>query len=218
MLVLQLRTCVLTIKRNSRGSLNMKQILAIFMLIVFSGNTFASESPDLYLEKIATKMIQAVKKNQSSLKTDKMLAIKLVKKHLLSAIDRNGFAKRTLGKKAWKSLSEAQQQKFVSLFINLVIGNYAKGLSLYDGQTFQFKKAIFSKSGKSSKVRSSMQQSGTTPVIIDYLLSNKTGSWKIINITIEGVSMNKSYKNQFLPRLNELGIDAFLADLEKNAQ
>jgi len=87
---------------------------------------------------------------------------------------------------------------------------------MYDGQVFKFSEPVLSKSGKSAKVRSSMEQSGSTPIIIDYLLSNKSGNWKIINLTIEGVSMIKSYKSQFLPRLGKLGMDGFLAELESN--
>jgi len=71
-----------------------------------------------------------------------------------------------------------------------------------------------SKTGKLAKVRSSMAQKGSTPIVIDYVLSVKSGNWKIIDLTIEGVNMSKSYKNQFLPRINSMGMEAFLAEME----
>jgi phospholipid transport system substrate-binding protein len=133
---------------------------------------------------------------------------------LIPAIDTKVFARLTLTSKKWKTLSEPQQDRFTKSFIDLVVGNYASGLSFYDGQKFKFNKPIFSKSGKSAKVRSSMQQAVGNPIIIDYKLSNKTGSWKIIDLTIEGVNMVKSYRTQFLPRLKSLGVDGFLDDME----
>lgn len=192
----------------------MNKLLAIFMLIFLANTVNAQEDPSTFLQTVSNKLISEIKKNKKELTTNDKLAEKLVRTNLLPAIDTFGFAKRTIGKKAWQAASEVQQQKFVDLFISLVIGNYAKGISLYDGQTFKFSDAIFSKSGNSAKIRSSMEQSGATPIIIDYLLSNKSGNWKIINLTIEGISMIKSYRSQFSPRLNELGMDAFLVELE----
>ena len=192
----------------------MNKILAIFVLLFFIETAYSEENPSVFLKTVANGLISEIQKNEKELATNEELARQLVRTNLLPAIDTAGFAKRTLGKKAWTKASEEQKRKFVDLFIELVIVNYAKGLSLYDGQVFKFSDAVLSKSGKSAKVRSSMEQSGSTPIIIDYLLTNKTGSWKIINLTIEGVSMIKSYKSQFSPRLNKLGMDDFLAELE----
>ena len=192
----------------------MNKILAVLMLIFFAPTSYALEDPSIFLEKVANNMISQVEQNKDQLKNDKKLAEQLVKDTLLPAIDTKMFAKKTLTSKKWKTLSEAQQSRFITQFINLVVGNYATGLSLYNGQTFKFSKPIFSKTGNSAKVRSSMEQTGSTPIIIDYVLSKKTGNWKITDLTIEGVSMSKSYKSQFLPRINTMGFDAFLADME----
>lgn len=194
----------------------MNKILAIFVLLFFINTAYSEENPSIFLKSVANGLISEIHKNEKELETNEDLARQLVRTNLLPAIDTDGFAKRTIGKKAWTSASVQQKKKFVDLFIDLVIGNYAKGLSLYDDQVFKFSDPVMSKSGKSAKVRSSMEQSGSTPIIIDYLLSNKSGNWKIINLTIEGVSMIKSYKSQFSPRLNKLGMDGFLAELESN--
>ncbi len=196
----------------------MNKILVIVLLLLFINTAYSEENPSIFLEGVANGLISEIQKNEKELDTNETLAKQLVRTNLLPAIDADGFAKRTIGKKAWTTATEDQKQKFVDLFIELVIGNYAKGLSLYDGQVFKFSDAVLSKSGNSAKVRSSMEQSGATPIIIDYLLNNKSGSWKIINLTIEGVSMIKSYRNQFSPRLNKLGMEAFLAELENDKQ
>ena len=172
------------------------------------------ESPNVYLEHVADMMIVEVEKNRAELKTNKVLAASLVHATLIPAIDTSVFSRLTLTSKKWKTLSQPQQARFTKNFIDLVVGNYASGLSFYDGQKFKFSKPIFSKSGKTAKVRSSMEQAAGTPIIIDYRLSSKTGAWKIIDLTIEGVNMVKSYRTQFLPRLQSLGIDGFLNDME----
>ncbi len=192
----------------------MKKLLATLILLVLAPLASAQEDPSVFLEKVANNMISKVELNKDALKSDSLLAEKLVKETLLPAIDTEVFARKTLTSKTWKGLSSEQQQRFITQFINLVVGNYATGLSLYNGQTFTFSKPIYSKSGDYAKVRSSMEQSGSTPVIIDYVLSVKSGSWKITDLTIEGVSMSKSYRSQFLPRINSMGFDSFLAEME----
>ena len=188
--------------------------IALVANVLVAAENKPLESPNVYLEKVANAMIVEVEKNRAELKTNKKLATSLVHSTLIPAIDTKVFARLTLTSKKWKTLSEPQQERFTKNFIDLVVGNYASGLSFYDGQKFKFSKPIFSKSGKTAKVRSSMQQAVGNPIIIDYKLSNKTGTWKIIDLTIEGVNMVKSYRTQFLPRLQSLGIDGFLEDME----
>lgn len=194
----------------------MKKIISPLLFLFFTTSVFAQDDPSSFLQVVANNMINKVEQHKEALKTDNGLAEKLVKDTLLPAIDTQVFARKTLSSKTWKKLSNTQQQRFTERFISLVVGNYATGLSLYNGQTFKFSKPVFSTSGNAAKVRSSMEQSGATPIIIDYVLSSKTGSWKIIDLTIEGVNMSKSYKSQFLPRINSMGIDAFLDEMESD--
>jgi len=196
----------------------MKKILLSLLIVLHAGIASADTDPKQYLESVANQMIERVEANQAKLKSDKPLAEALVKQVLLPAIDTQVFARRTLTSKIWKTLSNNQKTRFTKQFINLVVGNYATGLTLYDGQTFIFSKPLMSKSGKYAKIRSTMKQKTGTPITIDYKLSNKTGDWKIIDLTIEGVNMSKSYKSQFLPRINTEGMDVFLTELEKKAK
>lgn len=178
----------------------------------------AEEDPSQYLRTVADRMIAKVEKDKAALKQDVHLAEQLVRHDLLPIIDQEGFAKRTLGKKIWTEASAQERTEFVDAFTSLVINTYAKGLSLYDGQKFSFDAAVFSSSGKSAIVKSAMQQADGAPVAIDYRLISDGSKWLIVDLTIEGVSMVKSYKNQFVPRVQELGMAKFLAELKQSDQ
>jgi len=196
------------------------KFIALITLFSFSLSSNAqstsadSINPSAYLNGVANQLLAEVKKNQKELISNTKLAEKLVRDNLIPAIDTTGFARRTIGTKNWKSATVEQRERFEKAFINLVINSYAKGLSLYKGQTFKFSEPRLSKSGNSAQVRSSMDQPGSTPIVIDYKLSNKSGSWKIYDLTVEGVSMLKSYKSQFRPSLAKLGMEKFILDLE----
>jgi phospholipid transport system substrate-binding protein len=195
----------------------MKKLLATIALLFVAITLQAQEKPNVFLENVAGNMINQIESNKTALKNDSKLADKLVRDTLLPAIDSQAFARKTLSSKTWKTLSEEQQTRFTTEFINLVVGNYAAGIALYDGQTFKFSEPHFSKSGNGAKVRSSMEQNGAPPILIDYVLSKKSGSWKIIDLTIEGVNMSKSYKSQFLPRIKTMGMNAFLVEMESKS-
>lgn len=183
------------------------------MLLSTNGFAIAESDPSEFLIRISDQIISEIEKNKEALKTDPKIAEDLVVEHLLPVIDKQYFAKRTLGSKTWKSLTPEKQQAFVDGFINKIINKYAKGLSLYDGQDFEFEKAEISKKSGNARVKSAMQQTGEEPLEIHYHLSKKSGNWLITNIIVAGTDMRKSYKNQFIPRIKEIGIDKLIEEL-----
>lgn len=193
----------------------MRKLLgAMMILISFSGIAQASDDPAVVLKQIADNMISVLDKNKEALKTDDSLADSLVREHLLPKIDTDTFAKRTLGSKIWKTLDDTQKSSFTDGYINQVIDKYAKGLALYDGQSFEFQKPEFSKKNpNSARVKSAMKQPGEQPFSINYIMSKKSGSWLITNIIVEGTDMRKSYQQQFRPRIKEVGVEKFIAEL-----
>ncbi|WP_196137528.1 phospholipid-binding protein MlaC [Aliikangiella sp. G2MR2-5] len=190
-----------------------KLISSILLFVSFVGITSANADPSAYLEGIANTMIKEIEQNKEALKADNSLAEKLVRDHLLPVIDKESFAKSTLGKTIWKDLTDEQRGKFIDGYINRVINKYAKGLSLYDGQAFEFDKAEFSDKSDKVRVKSEMKQEGSTPLDIYYILKPANDSWLITNMSIAGTSVTKSYRTQFLPRIKEIGFDKFLEEL-----
>lgn len=190
-----------------------RMLCSLFILFGFGSIAQADTDPSAYLESIANTMISAVEENMDAIKADPEVSEKLVKQHLLPVIDTETFSRRTLGSKIWKSLSDQQKTDFINGFINKVINKYAKGISLYDGQAFIFKKAEISKKTGNARVKSAMEQTGSEPLDIHYYLSRKSGDWLITNIIVAGTDMRKSYRNQFRPRINEIGLDKFIKEL-----
>ena len=193
----------------------MRKFIGSLLLFFGLGTTAMAENdPSVFLKGIADKMVAVIEQNKEALKTDSTVAENLVREHLLPMIDTQTFAQRTLGSKLWKSLDETQQKSFKIGYINKVIDKYAKGLSLYDGQAFEFEKAEISKKNpNNARVKSAMKQQGEQPFNISYILSKKSGEWLITNIIVEGTNMRKSYKQQFKPRINEVGIAKFIEEL-----
>ena len=105
------------------------------------------------------------------------------------------LSRRTLGKQ-WRKMSAEQQTEFVQLFRELLQGVYADRLLAYSDQKVLIEKEIMLKKGR-AEVQSYLQTSDGKKIPLFYRLTDKSGSWKVYDVIIEGVSMVKNYRTQF---------------------
>jgi len=105
------------------------------------------------------------------------------------------LSKRTLGRE-WKKLSGEQQKEFIGMFRQLLQGVYADRLLAYTDQKVVFDKEKMLKKGR-AEVQSHIVLSDDRKVPIFYRLTDKSGSWKVYDLIIEGVSLVKNYRTQF---------------------
>jgi phospholipid transport system substrate-binding protein len=112
-----------------------------------------------------------------------------------SIFDFKELSRRTLGRN-WKKMKPEQQKEFVQLFKELLQGVYADRLLAYSDQKIIFDKETMLKKGR-AEVQSFLQTSDGTKIPLFYRLTNKSGSWKVYDVIIEGVSMVKNYRTQF---------------------
>jgi phospholipid transport system substrate-binding protein len=105
------------------------------------------------------------------------------------------LSKRTLGRE-WRKMNDAQQKEFVQLFTKLLQGVYADRLLAYSDQKVIFDKENVLKKG-TAEVQSYLQTADGKKIPLFYRLTDKSGSWKVYDVIIEGVSMVKNYRTQF---------------------
>ena len=112
-----------------------------------------------------------------------------------SIFDFEELSRRTLGRE-WKKMNSAQQKEFIDLFRQLLQGVYADRLLAYSDQKVIFDKETMLKKGQ-AEVQSYLQTSDGKKIPLFYRLTDKSGSWKVYDVIIEGVSMVKNYRTQF---------------------
>jgi len=125
-----------------------------------------------------------------------------------SIFDFQELSRRTLGRN-WKKMKPEQQKEFVQLFKELLQGVYADRLLAYSDQKIIFDKETMLKKGR-AEVQSFLQTSDGTKIPLFYRLTNKSGSWKVYDVIIEGVSMVKNYRTQFKEILSKGSPDKLL--------
>lgn len=193
----------------------MHKLLITLTFLTFSLASSASQDPKTHLETVTQKISSEILNNKDKIKADSEYAKSLIKTYLLPEIDSEYMAKRILGKTYWTQANEQQRQKFIKEFIGLLLNNYAKGLANYDGQAITYDDTQYSRSGNLANVRSTIVPNEGEPVLIDYRLKIQPDeSWLVTDVIIEGVSMAKSYANQYREQISKVGLEATLEQLE----
>ena len=168
-------------------------ILIIAMVLMITLPGFAAtpkETVETGVDKVITKLSAAGFKDQA-----KDVQISQLSELINEIFDFQELSRRTLGRE-WKKMNAAQQKEFVQLFRELLQGVYADRLLAYSDQKIIFDKETMLKKGR-AEVQSYLQTSDGKKIPLFYRLTDKSGSWKVYDVIIEGVSMVKNYRTQF---------------------
>lgn len=122
----------------------------------------------------------------------------------------------------WRTATEAQRQEFTKLFEIYVVHAYSVRFSAYAGQKLKVGSAR-PEGGNASVVQSqiALPNSNQPPVRVDWRVSGAGGAYKITDVTVEGVSMALTERQEFASVIQRGGgqVDALLKLLrEKTGQ
>lgn len=133
---------------------------------------------------------------------------------LNDSFDMNTIGRFSLGTN-WKSATPAQQQEYLKLFNNMIVKVYSKRFSDYKGQKFEVKSAR--PEGKDSVVTSFIVPNDGPQVQVDWRVRNKGGSYKVVDIIVEGVSMSQTQRADFASVIQRGGgnVEALLQHLRQ---
>jgi len=178
----------------------------------------AAQSPAEVIEQTSQHMIDALAENRASFKGHPEIIYNLIKTIVLPGFDVDYVVRLILGK-YWRLATSRQRSRFTRAFETLAINSYAKALLAYSGEKIQVQPIA----GKPSQVHtllvhSLMQRKNNPSIEINYRM-RKTGSgWKVIDFTVEGISLILNYKHSFAEQIQNQGLDALTSSIEhKNA-
>lgn len=166
-------------------------ILSVLVLLVSQGY---AATPKETVQNGVDKVVATLSDPKFKEKT-KDAKIEMVSEIINEIFDFNELSRRTLGR-GWKKMSSEQQTEFVDLFRKLLQGVYADRLLAYSDQKVIFDKEIMLKKGR-AEVQSYLQTADGKKIPLFYRLTDKSGSWRVYDVIIEGVSMVKNYRTQF---------------------
>jgi phospholipid transport system substrate-binding protein len=115
----------------------------------------------------------------------------------------------------WKDLSAAERDAVVDVFSRWTVAHYAARFNGYSGEQFEVVSAEPSRRGR-ELVRTVLEVGSNTAedVTLDYLLHEKVGKWRIINVIANGVSDLSLKRADYGAVIKAQGLDGLMTKLE----
>lgn len=189
-------------------------ILAVLFLI--NGVNADTTTPDAMVKNTANEVLEILKSDKDIEHGDLNKIGKLVEEKIATKFDFNRMSKLVLGPK-WKEASKEQQERFIGEFRSLLIRTYSSALSKYRNQTIEYKPSRASPGDTDVKVKTQIIQPGGPAIPLDYSLEKIDVTWKVYDVSIDGLSLVTTYRGQFAEEVKQNGINGVIQKLaEKN--
>lgn len=173
--------------------------LTVFFLSVLFAGIAPAKEPDSQDIHHAKAFIQSMGDEVIDYISDPALSAKERKKKLDAVLRRNfdtdTISRFTLGP-YWLPLTQAQQKEFQTLYQDMIVAIYADKFSDYNGEQFVVGKAG-ARGEKDFIVKSRIIRPEAKNIDVNWQIRLKNGSYKIIDVTIEDVSMIITQKSDF---------------------
>lgn len=116
-------------------------------------------------------------------------------------------------RKQWPMLSETDRQRFIAAFEKLSVMTYASRFKNVTERTFKSGGPATIESGR-AHVLTSIARQAQPDVSLDYMLEQKDGAWRIINIIADGVSDLALKRAEYQRILGAGSLDDLIKELE----
>jgi phospholipid transport system substrate-binding protein len=117
----------------------------------------------------------------------------------------------------WTSLTPEQQSAITTAFTRLTVANYASRFDGYEGERFEVDPTVTER-GADRVVNTRLVPKNGEPVVLNYLMRNSGGEWKIVDVYLSGtISELSTRRTEFASLLKSGGPDLLVRTLRARA-
>ena len=198
----------------------MKRKVVILVILLLP--LLASTSPAQDLEKpediiLATvdNVIARITAEREMLDAQPETVYDLINDLIIPVFDFNNMSRWILGK-YWKQASEEQRNVFTAEFKDLLVRTYAKAVLGFSNEKVVLLNTQTNPKNNMVKVNTEIiSDAGVTPV--NYYMHISDGSWKVVNVAFEGISLVETYRKSFASVIRNDGLESLIQQLvDKN--
>ena len=145
--------------------------------------------------------------------------VDLIETRVVPHFDMNKVTRLAVGR-PWRDATPEQQATLVREFQTLLVRSYAAAYTAYRQVKVEVPPLRLSGSEDEVVVKTRiLLPGGAPPVGVDYAMGRHDSGWKVYNVTVDGVSLVTTYRNEFAAQIQNSGIDGLIRYLrERNAR
>ena len=201
----------------SNSSLTMKLatlVVSATLVATSISPLYAADSPQEVVGKTSRQVIDILAEKQLS-SDEKRQKIEDV---VYARVDFLTLSRLVLARH-WSQLNPAQQQEFMVEFRRHLSMTYGRNVDNYKNESVTIVGGRDEAKGDYTVQTKILRGGGSNDIAVDYRLRQHDGSWMIIDIIVEGVSLVSNFRSQFQEIIANGGPEKLLQMLrEKNAK
>lgn len=170
-------------------------------------------APQQLIEQAAQQLLDALAKEREAVRRNPALAKAMVDQYLLPHFDTEYSARLVLGTH-WRNATPKQRERFVDAFYQSMLYKYGSALSDFTSDKLAILPFRGDLSSGRATVRTEVTTSDGTKVPVHYTLRATPRGWKAWDVTIEGISYVRNFREDIGAEVNSRGLEAVIARLE----
>lgn len=170
-------------------------------------------APQQLIETAAQQLLDALARDREAVRQDPARAKALVDKYLLPHFDTQYSARLVLGVH-WRNASPKQRDRFVDAFYQSMLYKYGNALADFTSDKMAILPFRGDLSSGRATVRTEVTTDDGTKVPVFYTLRATPAGWKAWDVTIEGISYVKNFREDIGAEVNSKGLEAVISRLE----
>jgi phospholipid transport system substrate-binding protein len=197
-------------------------VLGLLLPAAFAGVARAADavpgpSPQELIETTAKRLLGALDADREKAKKDPARVRQLVDEILLPHFDTDYSARLVLGKN-WRDATPEQRQRFIDAFYKSLLRNYGSSLANFTADRMKVLPFRGDLASGQAVVRTEVKRSSGQAVPVNYTLRATPEGWKAWDVTIEGISYVRNFRNDVGTEIEQKGLPAVIERLEKENQ
>ena len=195
-------------------------IIAIqcFLLLLSTTTASSNQSPLDLVRDTSTEILAILNEEKEAIKQNPDMLNEIISNNVLPHFDFARMGRWTLGK-YWRDMNQQQRDKFMGEFRALLIRSYGNVLIKYSNAEIVYLPFRADKNDTRAKVYTELSPPNENAIKITYSLHSTDLGWKVYDVAVEGISLVTNYRNSFMRKISQDGIDELIGQLTvKNNQ
>jgi len=168
--------------------------------------------PQELMEQVSRDMQQAIDADREALAKDPAKLRALIDRLLLPHFDSDYAARMVLGRH-WRDATESQRQRFIEAFYQSLMADYGDALLQFNREQLKILPFRGDPAANTATVRTEVMREGKV-VPVNFSLRRTPEGWKAWDVTIEGISYARNFRNDFGTEVDQQGLEHLIKRLE----
>lgn len=189
--------------------------LAFGFLLMVTTSALQAETiaPDELVRRLAVDVTDAVRNDPELQNPASPKIADIVGRLIVPRFDFQRITQFAMGRN-WAKATPAEQKEIVDQFGRLLTRTYSNAIATLKELDVEVKGTKVITANADVVVKTQMI-GRAQPVAIDYSLINSAGSWKVYDVTVEGISLIAAYRDEFGSLVSSSGVAGLIDVLKK---